>query len=52
MQIKTLLLSLIPGLFMIIAMTGCDDHGHSHDKGNSHESVNQKTDSNKHNTID
>ncbi|MEN8180007.1 MAG: hypothetical protein ABFS39_15505 [Pseudomonadota bacterium] len=55
MQIKALSLSVTLGLFLVVAMMGCDDHGHSHDNGNFHESVNQETDktnSNNHNTID
>ena len=54
MHIKALSLSVILGFFLIVGMTGCD-HGHSHDDGHSHESVNQeanKTNSNNHNTID
>jgi len=55
MQIKASLLSVTLGLFLVVAITGCDDHGHSHDNGQSHESANQETDktnSNTHNTID
>ena len=55
MQIKTVSLGVILGLFMVVAMTGCGDHGHSHDDGNSHDSANQETgksNSNNHDTID
>ena len=40
MKLKTLLLSLILGLFSMTAMAG---GGHNHGHGHSHELVNQKT---------
>jgi len=55
MQIKALLPSVTLGLFLVITITGCDDHGHSHDDGHSHEPTKQeanKTNSTNHKTID
>jgi hypothetical protein len=40
MKHKTLVISIIFGLYLVTAITGCD-HGHSHSSEHSHENVNQ-----------
>ena len=57
MNLKTLSLGIVTGVFLIIVMTGCD-RGHDHNNEQSHDSTHHETEkTNKqnptnHNTID